>query len=502
MLGDAILKKQLGAFFTPDKYVKISTEYLRKAIKNVPEGKDYVILDRCAGTGNLEKFLTEDELSHCILNTIDYTEWTTLKGLYEGRVRYIMPNNAKSRNEDNGLMTDGDALQKDFYDKITPLIKDKYVIMLENPPFAGTAGIRGGAKGTLKDKKYSYINLEMKSKGYNGNHCKDLLTQFIWSAFEVIKCDEYILYGPIIWWKSNHILDKKYVEGHMCNKKHFNSGESGILLGYWKNEDCKNKELKCSTDIENTEYVIKKKHTFITNLLNPYKINIDKDNLRTPEEDELGLLFSTSSTLDGLNGGLFNRETYRTELVTSAGLKMSKLTTENLKKLSVIQCVNCYKPNKYYEKDIVMKCCDKGTEFESDEKLLEDSLLYVLLSDRTKCISNKSLKNQLCLLQNTISDSLLTKEQNESNLLKLWKEIVEEMKKCEEYNEEYKYGLYQIQKDLNIKTNTGSFNKKGEPIKVRKYPILDEKIKNFQKELIDFFNKNIKKKLFKYELLK
>jgi glycosylphosphatidylinositol transamidase (GPIT) subunit GPI8 len=37
MLGSDTLKKQLGAFFTPDKYIKISTKYLRNAIKNVPK---------------------------------------------------------------------------------------------------------------------------------------------------------------------------------------------------------------------------------------------------------------------------------------------------------------------------------------------------------------------------------------------------------------------------------------------------------------------------------
>lgn len=502
MLGSEILKKQLGAFFTPDEYVKISTEYLRNAIKNVPDGKDYVIIDRCAGTGNLEKFLTEDELSHCILNTIDYTEWTTLKGLYEGRVRYIIPHNAKSRNDEDDLMRDGDALQKEFYDKLLPMIKDKYIIMLENPPFAGTAGIRGGAKGTLKNKKFSYINLQMKLKGYDGNHCKDLLTQFVWSAFEIINCNEYILYGPIIWWKSNHILDKKYIRGHMCNKKKFNSGESGILLGHWENKNVKNKELECSTDIGKTRYVIKKKNTFITSILDPYKINIDKSNLRTPEEDELGLLFSTSSTLDALNGGLFNRGTYRTELVTSAGLKLTKLNKDNLKKLSVIQCANCYKPIMYYEKDVVMKSADKNSAFEKDEELLADSLLFVLLSEKTKCISNKSLINKMCLSQGTIVDSLLTEAQRKSNLVKLWEDLLKEVKKCAEYNKYYKYGLYQIQKEINIKVESGSFTKKGEPIMVLKYPALDEKIKKLKSELKDFYNERIEKKLFEYELLK
>jgi len=65
-LGATALKKRLGAFFTPDKYVKISTEYLRNAIARVPKGYDYIILDRCAGTGNLQKFLTAEELSHSV----------------------------------------------------------------------------------------------------------------------------------------------------------------------------------------------------------------------------------------------------------------------------------------------------------------------------------------------------------------------------------------------------------------------------------------------------
>lgn len=504
MLGSETLKKQLGAFFTPDRYVKISTEYVRKAIKNVPDGMDYVVIDRCAGSGNLEKFFNEDELSHFILNTIDYTEWTTLKGLYEGRVRHIMPLDSKTRNNDTGLMKGGDALQKEFYDKLLPLISGKYIIMLENPPFAGTAGIRGGAKGTLKEKKYSYINQEMKANGYDGNVCKDLLVQFIWSAFEVVKCHEYILYGPVMWWKSNHILDKKFVEGYICNRKNFNTtANSGLMLGHWINENASNQVLNCNTD-DGIPYQIKKKHTFITELLNPYKIKIDKTNLRKPDSDEIGLIFSTSSTCDGLNGWLSNREKYRTETVTKAGYQLSKVTLENVKILSPIQCVNCYAPEKYYEVDIVMKSADDSDNYKNEQQLLDDSLLFVLLSSKTKCISNNSISNELCLLQGSKVDSLLTQDQLQHNLIKLWKDILDEVKNGNkpEYNPSYKYGLYQIENEINISIETGNFTKKGEPIKKRKYPTLDEKIDLLKVELKEFYKTNIQPKLFKYELLK
>jgi len=96
-LGSSELKKRLGAFFTPDEYVKISTEYVRNAISRFPKEYDYIILNRCAGTGNLEKLLTPEELSHCVLNTYVYAEWTTLKGLYEGRVRCIIPHTKNNK---------------------------------------------------------------------------------------------------------------------------------------------------------------------------------------------------------------------------------------------------------------------------------------------------------------------------------------------------------------------------------------------------------------------
>ncbi|WP_341493697.1 hypothetical protein [Mesomycoplasma ovipneumoniae] len=65
--------------------------YFRAAISEVPKDNDYIILDRCAGTGNLEKWLTDEELSHVIVSTYEYYEYKVLVELLGDKVRHIIP---------------------------------------------------------------------------------------------------------------------------------------------------------------------------------------------------------------------------------------------------------------------------------------------------------------------------------------------------------------------------------------------------------------------------
>ena len=44
--NDDLNKKNLGAFYTPELYCKKASELLRKAIERVPNGNDYIILER------------------------------------------------------------------------------------------------------------------------------------------------------------------------------------------------------------------------------------------------------------------------------------------------------------------------------------------------------------------------------------------------------------------------------------------------------------------------
>lgn len=90
-LNDTVLKKNLGAFYTHPLYAKKAAELVRKAIERVPNGNDYIILDRCAGTGNLESALTDEELSHCIVSTVEYYEYKVLQELIGAKVKAIIP---------------------------------------------------------------------------------------------------------------------------------------------------------------------------------------------------------------------------------------------------------------------------------------------------------------------------------------------------------------------------------------------------------------------------
>ena len=56
-LNDRLSRKDLGAFYTPEPYCQKAAELVEMAVARVPDGNDYIILDRCAGTGNLESAL-------------------------------------------------------------------------------------------------------------------------------------------------------------------------------------------------------------------------------------------------------------------------------------------------------------------------------------------------------------------------------------------------------------------------------------------------------------
>ena len=484
-LGSNELKKRLGAFFTPDEYVEISTKYIRNAIGKVPKDYDYIILDRCAGTGNLEKFLTNEELEHCVLNTYVYAEWTTLKGLYEDRARHIIPHTRDNKDSD-GLLSDGDALKtKEFINN--PIIK-KYiddpkciVIMLENPPYslANPDNRKGGIKGTFVSNKMAGLNLLSTAK-------QDMVTAFIWSAYEFYKPDFYILYAPIKYWKHTHLIDKKYIKGYLCNKKHFHATESAISLIMWKNKNVNNNSLILDSDIGNKKVI--KSHTPIVNIAKQIRKSSDEKNC-------IGTWLSTRPNINYMGNGFYQE-------AENNGRNQIPLSEKNILISLPIFVANCYKPKDYTEKEVIMKSGDGGTKYQKNKAFLNDCFVWTCLTNSNKCISNKQIKNELCLSQNTKTDKLLDINGRNTKLLQKWREVLELVKKTKEYNPKFTYGLHQICREINIKVETGDYNKRHEPIMEYKYSDLNDTIKELKEQLKEFYNKYITPNLFKYELLK
>ncbi len=487
-LGPEALKKRLGAFFTPDQYVQISTEYLKHAISDV-KTKDYIILDRCAGTGNLEKFLTNEVLSHCILNTYDYSEWTTLKGLYEGRARLIIPHSKDSKDE-QGLLSDGDALSEQFINnaEIKKYVDDPdcTVIMLENPPYneVQAEAIRGG--NVPKDNPKSFVKLAMEGSASN-----DLTNQFIWSGFTYYHPDDYIVFSPIKYWKSQSIVSPIFVEGYICNRKKFHATESGITLIYWKN--IKGNIKSIILDSDNGKRTVK-------HLTTPTHTSTMQSIKQSKEcgKKVLCLVGNGSVIPSFMHSDLRNEET------ALKHFSYVHATKENLLISLVLWASNFYYHKDYSTKDIVMKSADGGTAYQSDTDFLNDCLFWSCLTNKNKCISNKKLRNELCLNQRTVADELFIPngDGRHTDLVQQWESILSLAATCREFHPKWTYGLSQIEKEINIRVDTGFFNKKGEPTKKWKYPILHGQITEFKRGLKSFYIKWIEPKLFKYELLK
>jgi hypothetical protein len=317
-----------------------------------------------------------------------------------------------------------------------------------------------------------------KDKNVKGVSTNDLANQFIWSMKKY--ANEYILFSPIKYWKSQHLFDGNFNEGYICNRKSFHSTEAGISLISWTIDKKENNCLNMKSDLGDKK--IKKVHKGIISL-NPKKII-----------NGFVSLYHVSGVPDFKNGALVNSS-------FNKHCSNIKINNSNIFQTIPLWVANCYKPKDYTEKEVIMKSGDGGIKYQEDKDFLDDCFVWACLTNSNKCISDKQIKNELCLEQDTKADKLLNPNSRNSMLLQKWQEILNIVKTTKEYNSKFTYGLHQICKEINIKIEIGR-NKKNEPIMEHKYSNLNVLIKELKEQLKEFYEKHITKKLFKYELLK
>lgn len=576
MLNDPMTQKKLGAFYTPPAYCRKATELVMKAIERVPKGNDYVIIDKCAGTGNLEMYLDDIDdniLSHCILSTYELKEWMVLKDRFGGRVRYIIPPIPKEPNalpelNEEGFLRGANALTREIIDN--PVIRKHLddpkctIILYENPPYAETTSIEFQKKGAGKeasDWKNNFVVNEMK-KEVSGATSNDMANAFIWSGFKFFlrqPTDSYIVFSPIKYWKAQKLISKKFIDGFAFNREHFHAKTAAcVSCILWSNEDDK-----------------------MTSKFNLHAFDIDGDELvdeGTISVKQINSLFSEkyydnridkTDTFDGIVCELNGCESNKTDgqirvlrnwnenivgymLTKTSGFDNPRLSSNllvagkydangfYLRKDNFLEKLPCFAASRYTDNcndwkimSMVMKSGDKAEQYHADvasgklDVFLCKTLIWTGLTHYAHMRSldgsdGRFYRNELCFdnldgkttlarqkLEEFIADGyVLTAE--ERSVFSKWEEILQRIKNqvtmngWTEYNPKYTYGLYQIDEEINIKTQSTQepWKKDGSPNMVIRDGDLNDKIKSLKGMLKTYYIDNLADTLFEYEFLK
>lgn len=547
-LNDRLNKKDLGAFYTPKDYCEKASELVMKAVERVPDGNDYVIIDRCAGTGNLEAALigkfdkNGDELiSHCVVSTYEYYEYKVLSERIGDKVRNIIPPTEANVIYENGKVSNADAMSKDFIEN--PLIKqyvddDKCTIILfENPPYQDSSaitytdhnGIRGktGRKDTYVCSEYKK-NLHLLNEGKGS--FREISNLFIWSGFRYYlrqNTDSYIVFSPIKYWKTIGLADYKFIDGYIFNRKYFHATDSTISCILWENEYENRETLTLQAYDSIDENAVKVADIDVKKAHNTYAIWYDKRTFandvisktycgRDGDYDEKHKRDSQSVDNDNIiayvrtinySPDAMNRILVRQMYFGARGYYLRKDSYLYKLPLWVSKCVSF---DKWYEKDLYYNTSDGGNAYTYDNDFLKSCLIYTCLSNQNKCLSfdgsdGKYYRNELCFDAtngDTIASADLAKmtlDADEKALMKLWNDILAEAKRAANYDSRLTYGVYQITKELNTSHKIGTGKSKRT---VYDYPTLNGYLQTLRTNLKTYYKSHITDKMFQYELLK
>ena len=547
-LNDHQQKKDLGAFYTPSAYAEKSLGLVRAAIARVPAGDDYIILDRCAGTGNLESGLTEEELSHCIVSTVEYYEYKVLLELLGANVRHIIPPVETAETFRAGLVAGADALSREYIEN--PIIKQYLddphctVILFENPPYAETTSAehqRTGHSKTSSVWKQSYVVSEMK-KEIKGTASNDLGNAFIWSAFKYYlrkPTDSYIVYSPAKYWKAQHLIHKKFMDGFAFNRRHFHTNiDACIMCVWWGNEEEKRAEIALSAfDIDPIRRDLLPQGTLpVKKIFSTYS-QAYYDKRPIAEEFRTGILAGLNG-LEKMDGKQRNRPAVSPDILGymvthSSGFDNPDLDSSLLvagrydgngfflRKDNYLEKLPMFCASRYItyhrawtERGRIMKSADGAERFHADVK--SGKLMPYLL----KCLLFTSLemqnhmrtlwgsdgrfsRNELCL-DGTNGETValhdlkrLIPNEREKVLFGQWEKVLIWAERTDGYDASLTYGVYQIHAELDTFRED---DVSGE--RIYDFPELHSALTGLKTSVKEYYLAEIVPPLFEYEFLK
>lgn len=549
-LNDPLLRKNIGAFYTPELYARKSHELLRQAIARVPEGNDYIILDRCAGTGNLELFLTDEELSHCIVSTVEYYEYKVLQELLGAKVRHIIPPIETSTTFNKGLVNGADALSQNYINnpEIRQYLDDPKctVILFENPPYAETTSVehqKRGVGASSSSWKQSFVVSEMK-KEVSGTASNDLGNAFIWSGFKYYlrqPTDSYVVYSPVKYWKAQHLINKKFLGGFAFNRRHFHTNiDACIMVALWSNTDASLDKIELQAfdiDEKSNDFVsygvldVRRIYTLYskvyydkrvdsTDIPGSVLLGYDGTPARAGVKTTLKPIFNHNiigyMVIDGSN---FDNPDLMSVLIRCGLYKGHGyyLRSDNyLEKLPMFCASRYITYNRIWtERARIMKSADgaklfkKALPTKTMQQWLLRCLLFTCLETQNHMRSfegsdGRFYRNELCL-DTTNGQTLASKAiralkltARENKLLTAWQTLMKEVKKTAEYNPRLTYGVFQIMSEIDTFIVDPQDNK----TRIYNNVAVHSALLSLKQLVKAYYNAKIVPTLLKYEFLK
>ena len=540
-LNDTLQKKNLGAFYTPPAYAEKSLELVRRAIARVPAGNNYIILDRCAGTGNLEAGLTDEELSHCIVSTVEYYEYKVLQELIGSKVRHIIPPTDTSETFNAGLVNGADALSKEYIEN--PVIRQYIdnpaytIILFENPPFAEAHGSEKKMTGNWKS---SFLRKEMQ-KECRKNAADDIGNVFIWSGFKYYlrqPADSYIVYSPVKYWKAQHLVNRIFLGGYAFNRRYFHLDiDACIMCALWSNEvddttdsfEIHGFDLSDKGELMDCGFLPVRKiyNNFSDKYYDKRKFNEDEKGIACYSDglEESNRNFSLvpkyNPNIVGYlapKGSGFDKPDLNCTLTTAAFYNAHGfyLRRDNyLEKLPMFAASRYITYNrKWTERTRIMKSADGAERFAADvaSGKLKAFLLKCLLFTCTETQNHmrsftgsdgRFYRNELCL-DGTNGETLamrdlraLTLNDTEKKIVEQWETLLSYAKATDKYDPALTYGVYQIFAEIDTfheDETTGA--------KVPDYPEVHSAYATLKSLVKAYYNAEIVPVLFDYEFLK
>lgn len=445
-LNDRLSKKDLGAFYTPLPYAKKAAELVQMAVDRVPEGNDYIILDRCAGTGNLESALiglydrNGDELiEHCVVSTYEYYEYKVLQERLGDKVRDIIPPTEANVVYDGGKVANADAMSKDFIENpITKQYIDNQhctIILFENPPYSDSSAItyiedNNKSKKAKTDKTGKYIVESFKEMALPNlreklGAVRESSNLFIWSGFEYYirqDFDAYIVFSPVKYFKNVGLVHKRFVKGFAFNRKHFHATESVISCCLWTAEDCDVDEISIEAiDIIDNKLVSTNRILNIKAVLRG--ISYLNDKRRFPDDEASTVICNADGTeiigkarresiynkniIGYLASNGFGPDAIKRFLMRcgyKVGVEQSfgfYLRNDNYIQKLPMWVAKLFPQDNWYDKDIYNTTSDGGDAYTKDPNFLKSCLIYTCLSNQNKCLTfdgsdGRHYQNELC----------------------------------------------------------------------------------------------------------